>query len=152
MAKAFGHATIGACIHRATRSRHGLLITDLNKLLLAPTTQHHFIVEEDRGKQNTLFRAKAQIYVVPEYSGIAAMVSGRPRDNGSVGMTLDDFKSALERQIVKHVGKLAQASADAGNQAALAQLTASDITGRALCFSDLLPETEDLACRDLDQM
>src|SRR5882672_4227774 len=116
MAEAFGYPTIGARIHRRALAGRGLVFADMDQALLAPTTHHQFVFGEDCRKQDALFGTEAEINVVPEDGGIAALLCGRTRHDRSVRMALDDFKSALERQIVERVGKLAQTSADAGNQ------------------------------------
>src|SRR5437763_7613440 len=63
-------------------------------------------------------------------------------------MTLYNFTSAFERQIVERVRKLAQTSANSWNKTSLAQLSSDRISQRLLCFSDLLPKTKNCASRN----
>jgi len=65
-----------------------------------------------------------------------------------VGVTLDDFAPGAKCGVVKGIRKLAEAAADAGDDAALAQLPPKGELTKSRRLGDMGPEAEHLAARD----
>ncbi len=65
-------------------------------------------------------------------------------------MALDNVEADIHGRFIERVGQLAQAAADAGDEAALAQFAALDEAATLRRAADLAPEAEQAAGRNLD--
>ena len=59
-----------------------------------------------------------------------------------MSVAFDDIETGIQGRAVKHVGKLAKASPDAGDETALSKFASIDIAFPGAGASQLLPEAE----------
>ena len=78
------------------------------------------------------------------------MLGQRSGDDLCVAMAFDDLEICLKRGVVERVRYLTKPAAHIWDDAALAKLAAFDKSASLCRSSDVLPEAEDLARRDLD--
>ena len=85
---------------------------------------------------------ESEVFVIPFHGGVAVSFGERSRNHFGVFVSLNDFKSGIQRCIVKGIRQLTKSPAHIGHNASLPNFTSHDKTLIYIGISEVFPEAK----------